>query len=124
MSSYVVWIDSVHAKIFNFTEQGVKHSEIRQHLHDHHTHNKHDVRNEASGKFFHDLATAVNSASELLVVGPGLTKDHFKAHLLDHHHNNLAHKLVGLEPMDHPTDNQIVEFARKYFKRLIKTEKI
>lgn len=117
MSACVVWIDSENAKVFKITESGVEKKELRGHTvnpigarHDAHKHN-------AEEHFFHEVATAIGNTEELLVFGAGVAKNHFKTHLEKHHHQQLAKHLVGVEPLDHLTDNQILEASRKFFKK-------
>ena len=31
------------------------------------------------------------------------------------HHQDMVPKIVGVEALDHPTDGQLVAYARKYF---------
>ena len=115
MSAYVVWIDGSQAKVFKMLPQKVESKVLRRKEIDHHTSNDPN-KHKDHGKFFHELASLVTDASELLLVGPGKEKDHFKTHLDEHHHVQLAKKIVGVVPMDHPTDPQILAEARKFFK--------
>ena len=115
MSAYVVWIDHEHAKIFHLTPKGPEKKELRNKAINHHTHSKREETHGAD-RLFHDLIEELRSAQEVLLVGPGLAKNEFKNHLERHNHKNLAGKIVGVETMSHPTDNQILEMARKFFK--------
>ncbi len=115
MSSFVVWIDSEHAKVFKMTEQGVEKSTVKNHSHEHHGFNPRDQHPDHS-KYYHAVAEQLKGATEWLLVGPGQGKDQFKKHLEQHHHNDLAQKLLSTESMDHPTDPQILAHARKFFK--------
>jgi stalled ribosome rescue protein Dom34 len=117
MSACVVWIDSEHAKIFNITASGVEKKTLKQHTahpigarHDAHKHNSEE-------HFFHEVATAVGQPEELLVFGAGMAKSHFKTHLEKHHHNNLVKHLIAVETLDSVSDNQVLEAARKFFKK-------
>lgn len=117
MSACVIWIDSEHAKIFNISASGVKKKLLKRHEvhpngahHDTHKHN-------AEEHFFHEVAMGVGDVEELLVFGSGLAKTHFKTHLEKHHHHELFKHLVGVETLDHLSDNQILEAARKFFKK-------
>ncbi len=117
MSACVVWIDSEHAKIFKLNVSGVEKKTL--HLNEatvkgaHHDNHKKN----AEEKFFHDVANEIGAVEELLIFGSGLAKNHFKTHLEKHHHDSLSKHLVGVEPLDHLTDNQILEAGRKYFKK-------
>jgi stalled ribosome rescue protein Dom34 len=115
MSAYVVWIDQEHAKLFKFMIGGKTENQIvKRHGIEHHT-PKHENHQKEHDAFYHDVANHLKDASELLLVGPGLGKEHFKTHLEKHHHSDLLKKIVGSVSMDHPTDPQIVAEARKFF---------
>ncbi len=117
MSACVVWIDSEHAKIFNISAEGIVKKTMHHHevnpIGAHHDSHKHN----AEEHFFHQVATAIGSVEELLVFGAGMAKTHFKTHLEKHHHDQLAKHIIGVEPLDHLTDNQILEAARRFFKK-------
>lgn len=116
MSAYVVWMDSASAKIFHIVGDAVSTSKAYRHEADHHTHNKSDAKQKDSPKFFGDVAEHLKTLKDsILLVGPGVAKNHFVTYLDDHHKKELAHRIIGTESMDHPTDSQIVAFARKYF---------
>jgi len=115
MSSYVVWIDTAHAKIFALTPEGIKSEEVKDSHHEHHGFNPRDEHRDHE-KFYHTVAGKLNTAVELLVVGPGVAKTQFKHHLDKHHHQNLASKVLAVESMDHPTDGQILDHAKRFFK--------
>jgi stalled ribosome rescue protein Dom34 len=117
MSACVVWMDSEHAKIFKISAAGIEKKTLK-----HHSVNPHDSHHDAhkadaEQKFFHEIAGTIGNVEELLVFGSGLAKTHFKSHLEKHHHTDLAKHLVGVEALDHLTDNQILEAGRKFFKK-------
>ena len=64
--------------------------------------------------YYHDIARALDGASEILVVGPANAKLQFIKHIHAHDHT-LFDKIIGVETVDHPTDGQVVAYARKYF---------
>jgi bisphosphoglycerate-dependent phosphoglycerate mutase len=116
MSAFVVYLDHEHAKVFKMIPAGsdqvkMDRREIRHHQ-----------NNEASklkdhNKFFHEVAGELGAASEILIVGHGTAKQEFVHHLENHHHADIKKKVVGVEAVDHPTDNQILALARKFFKK-------
>ena len=117
MSDYVVWLDSEQAQIFALKTSGIEKSHLKKSGMDHHTHNKKDHHSDATIEhFFRDLAVKLKDAEHLLIVGPGLAKNHFRTHLETHHTGDLGKRIVGIENSDHPTDNQILAEARKFFK--------
>ncbi len=67
--------------------------------------------------FFDEVVAAIGDAREVLVVGPGQARTAFKTDL-DRRHPNVAALVVAVEPMDHPTVDQLLAYARKYFKRI------
>ncbi len=117
MIQYVVWMDSEKAHLFNVKTSGVEKSNLSVHGADHHTRSKNDLPEAAHLEhFYRDLATKLKDADQILILGPGLSKNHFKTHLETHHTAGLASKIVGMENSDHPTDNQIIASAKKFFK--------
>ncbi len=117
MSACVLWLDSEHAKIFKISSSGIDKKVIKHHevnpIGKHHDNHKHN----AEEHFFHQVATAIGHTEELLVFGAGMAKTHFKTHLETHHHEQLVKHLVGVEPLDNLTDNQILEASRTFFKK-------
>ena len=65
-------------------------------------------------RFFHDVASAVASADEVLIVGPSTAKLQFIRYLHTHAPAVEA-SVVGVETADHPTDAQFAAIARRYF---------
>ena len=117
MAQYVVWLDSVKAQIFNLTPEGVVKTHLEKTEVDHHTHSKKDVEVDTGTEhFFHGLCAKFADAEEILLLGPGLAKTHFKTYLEKHQPSGLAKKIIGIENSDHPTDNQILAEARRFFK--------
>lgn len=117
MSDYVLWLDSEKAMIFKFTLTGIVKTHLKKDSHDHHTHNKKDHHGDSDTEhFFRDLALKLKNAEQLLILGPGLAKNHFKTHLETHHTADLAKRIIGMETVDHPTDNQILATARAFYK--------
>lgn len=121
MSHYhaVVWIDHAEARIFSFNAEDVQESLLhpdRTHLHLHHK-----AGSIGSGKagpdavFLGKVAESLRDFGEFLIVGPGNAKTEFADHIANHE-PALRPKLMGIETVDHPTDGQIVAFARKYFR--------
>lgn len=115
MSHIVVWLDSENARLFDYTSGKVEKHHVVRHEPDHHTHSSHDVPKD-SEHFFHQICERLKPASQVLLLGPTLARTHFQSHLTRHHHGDLAKKILGSEPLDHPTDNQIEAFARSFFK--------
>jgi len=121
MSHYhaVVWLDHAAARIFSFNPTDV--SDVHFHSHPPHRQVHHKSGTIGAGKsnedsdYFHGIAKALDEAGEVLVVGPSIAKLHLIRYL--HRHDPaLEAKIVGVETIDHPTDHQIVAYARQYFR--------
>lgn len=115
----VVWIDHAEARIFSFNaddvEQSVLHPE-RAHVHLHHKAGSIGTGKAAADPdFLRKITGALRDFGEFLLVGPGNAKTELSTYIADHE-PALRPKLKGIEAMDHPTDGQIVAFARKYFR--------
>jgi hypothetical protein len=65
--------------------------------------------------FFNEILAALGEARAWLVVGPGSAKQEFLRHL-ESRHPELRKRVVGVEPANHPTDAEIADHARRYFK--------
>ena len=64
--------------------------------------------------YYHDIVEALQGAQEILVVGPAQAKLHLIKHM-HAHDQSTAEKVIGVESVDHPSDGQLVAYARKYF---------
>lgn len=116
MSYFVIFTDKLHAKTYEFTPTGIKghHFEKKtheSHSHAHESHHEHDELN----KFFKEIASHLQGATEILILGPGVGKNQFSHYLESHHAHNLFPKVVGVETVDEIDDTKVIAFARKYF---------
>jgi len=113
----VVWMDHQEARVFQFAEADVE--KIAVHGHKHHLH--HRGGSIGSGKapadiaFFDDIGDALEGVGEVLVLGPGAAKLEFIRHAAKVV-PDLEQRIIGVETVDHPSDGQVVAYARKYFK--------
>src|SRR5271154_5033544 len=123
MSHYhaVVWIDHQNATAWHFTpteqEETVVHArDQHQRIHSRKsTHGGH--KSSADQNFFDDVAKALSGAHEILLIGPAQTKQEFASYLRDKH-PQLAKAIVAVENADHPTDAQVLSYARRHFPAL------
>jgi len=116
MKTYIIWIEMDLAKIFKISDNERSRQILRRHEIKHHT-NRDPENHKDCEKFFHEIAEAVADASEVLLVGPGLTKEHFRAHLERHHHDTLADKIVGIATMDIVSDAKLLAYSREFFRK-------
>ncbi len=116
MSAYVIWIDMDLAKIYHLSMPRSD-SPTLMHRHEIMHHTSRDPANHKNcDKFFAEIAAAIREGSEVLVTGPGLAKEHFKAYLERHDPEGLARKIVGLRTLDRLSDNRLLEQSREFFR--------
>lgn len=115
MSAIILWIDREHAKAFTLTEGRTEKVELKATRVDHHTHGKDNIEHQRQEhKLFASTADRLNEATDILIVGPGITKFHF-LNFLREEHPAIGRKIRGCETVDHPTDREISALARKFF---------
>ena len=120
MSHYhaLVWIDHKEAHVMHISPDDVEKSVIQPHKPHHKLHSRVGTlgsgRTPESQEYFHQVLQALAGASEILVVGPAQAKLELIKHM--HAHDlAMANKVLGVETVDHPSDGQLVAYARKYF---------
>jgi len=119
MSKHVlVWLDHQEAHVFNIQRDAFSESTLRapaRHLRRHPKGaSEAKAHPEDAKHFFDELAKMLEDAEEVLLVGPGTAKLHFLKYTHKHQHA-LASKISGVETVDHPTDKQLVAYAKHYF---------
>ena len=107
----VVSIDHRHAEILQFDADQVVPHKVKAHTHDTRQHGS-GVRSEH--EFFHAVCDALAGIKEVLVTGPHTALSDFR-HYVEKHHPQAALQIVGWEAVNHPTEGQLVAFARQYF---------
>jgi len=114
----VVWLDHAEAHIIHFTvdsslAEHVRTTSTRPHLHVKSGHAG-SGRAPENARYFEDVTTALQDSKEILLMGPGSEKDEFMKYVAKHH-KPLSQRIVATLAADHPTDPQLLAFARKYF---------
>jgi stalled ribosome rescue protein Dom34 len=115
----VIWIDHREARVFHFSPAGVE--EITLHpdhptRHIHHKANSMGSGHAAADRDYLDaVAQSVADAHEVLITGPANAKTELLKYI-HLRHPKLMNVIVGVETVDHPSDGQLVAYARKYFK--------
>jgi hypothetical protein len=115
----IVWIDHSQAKVFHIGLSGedevVLHPELpTRHLH-------HKANSIGSGhvgfdkEFLAQVMNALSDAGEILIIGPAGAKTEL-AKFLREQHSHIGNRIVAVQAADHPTDREIVAFAKQYFK--------
>ena len=117
-----IWIDHREARIFHIHPEKIDELTIvATHVHHKHPRGPEDEPKgikedpEATKRFFHEVAQALDGVMELLLVGPSTAKLEFLRYVHKHDHA-LEPRIVGIETVDHPTDRQLVAYAKKYFE--------
>jgi stalled ribosome rescue protein Dom34 len=106
----VVWLDHARADVLYFrpdetSKKTVKAPAAHSHSNGHHSGNS---------AYFREIAEALAQCSEILIVGPGREKLAF-AKYLEEQQPEVSKKVVGVETVDHPSEGQLLAYARKYF---------
>ena len=69
---------------------------------------------DGAAPYFKEVAAGVADAHEILVLGPASAKLEFLSYL-HKHAPAVEAKVIGVETADHPTDAQILAYARTRF---------
>jgi len=114
----IVWIDHQQARVLRFGPQGVDLEIVlssHRHEHLHHKANSIDSGKAPQDRTFLDhVGESLSNTAAILVTGPANAKRELVSHLEAHQPTTSSH-VVGVEPLDHPSDGQLEAFARKYF---------
>ena len=117
----VIWIDHREAHVM-FLSEDADEAEIieTKSMHPHLHHKSGEIGSGKvafDSKYFESVTNAVKDAKEILILGPGSAK----VELTKYAHKNageVAERIVGIETANHPTDKQILAFARKFFYKI------
>lgn len=117
----IVWMDSKEAHVFRFNAEDVEEERIKAHSPFRQVHHKAGVigagHSHLDRDFFDRIIDGLRGVHEWLLVGPSNAKNELLAHL-DAHVPWLKAQMVGVEPMDHPTDGELLDHARRVFKSI------
>ncbi len=132
----VIWLDHHHATVMHLAllaptnanphpndlaSLGAEASVIQSHAVQRKLHLKAGVRGDGRApvdhQFFEDIVTDMGAVEEILIVGPGTAKTEFASYL-DRRHPQLALHVVGRETVDHPTERELLDLARRTFNRI------
>jgi hypothetical protein len=115
----VVWIDHRQARIFHFNKGEADKLVVSpenpvRHLH-------HKANSVGSGhapedqSFLEEVVKAVADAGAILIVGPSNEKNELVKHI-KHLHPEMLINIEGVESADHPSDRELVSYARRYLE--------
>lgn len=114
----VVWIDHSEAHVMHISPDDVEKSVVQPANPHKHLHNKRGAvgfgHAPEDQHYYHEVVDALRGSKEVLIVGPANAKLNLIKHIHAHDHEMVA-SVVGVETVDHPSDSQLVAYARKYF---------
>ena len=112
----VVWLDHTTAHVLQFDPAHVESQTVKARSQHTRAHANATHGHKTEREYYDHVAQALAGVQEVLVVGPGQARTEFVAHC-EAHRKDLAARIVGTESADHPTDNQLVALARRYFEK-------
>lgn len=114
-----IWIDHREARVFHFNATDVEALLLRPENPTRHIHHKATSIGSGhatmSADYLREVAELVADAGAVLITGPA----NAKSELVDYirlHDPRLGKAIAGVETVDHPSDGQLVAYARKYLK--------
>jgi len=113
----IVWIDHQSARIFSFNRESSTQQDIKSHEESHIHHKAGSVgagHVHEGHAYLKTVADALSAYHEILITGPGAVKTELMSYLAQYAPETAKH-VLGVETLDHPTDNEIMAFARKRF---------
>lgn len=113
----VVWLDHVKAHVIHFDKDASESESLKTHSTHPHPHIKHGeshANEDDNTRFYNDIAEALKDSQQILVVGPAGEKTAFAKHLTANV-PAIADKVKAVETVDHPSDAQLLVFARQHF---------
>jgi DNA-binding MurR/RpiR family transcriptional regulator len=117
----VVWLDHSEAHVLHFNDEAADSEKVRARSSHQHQHHKRGVVGSGHATedqaYYHEVAHAVADAREILIVGPAGAKLALMKHM-QKHDAAVADKVVGIESVDHPSDGQLLAYARHYFVKV------
>jgi stalled ribosome rescue protein Dom34 len=117
VNNFVVWIDSKESFIFNLKTTGVEKSHLKKNTSNNHRRHKNDLHEDIHDEaYYKEISQKLNAADKLLILGPGLAKNHFKNYLETHQTQQLDKKVIGIENLEHLTEKQILAKAHDFYK--------
>ena len=120
MSFHVcVWIDHRTAKLFQISAHEAAVTEVEDQRPPHHIHRSTDHLGLGTvpldRQMMAEVGEQLRDAEAILLAGPGQAKFELRNYL-QLSEPAVAARIWGIEPSDHPTDPQLVAWARDWFR--------
>ncbi len=114
----VVWIDHAQARVIHFdTEQSSLHV-IHPRGGTPHLHHKANSRDDGhvgeDQRYLHEVSGHLRGAASILLTGPANCKIELHKHL-EKHDPPVAACISAVRTVDHPSDGQLLDLARRHF---------
>lgn len=114
----IVWLDHREATVVSFSVDSSRATELHSH-----TPRKLHQRSGVFGsghaaddhQYFDEIAQTLHGVPEVLLCGPGNAKTALNTYLHERH-VDVAKHIVGIETLDHPTEPELLAYARQYFR--------
>ena len=117
----VIWLDHQEAHVIHFSAEESESETIKTKSSHKNLHHKRGsvsgAHSEIDQTYLHEVIHAAADAKEILIVGPGFAKTELMKHIAKHDHA-ILNKVVAVESVDHPTDGQLLAYAKKYFVKV------
>ena len=114
----VVWIDHREAHVLQFSADESEGRVIHPKSRHEHLHHKEGAVGSGNAPqdhvYYQGVADAIKDAGEILIVGPSSAKLELFKHL-QAHDPAIAARVVSVETVDHPSDGELLKFARRHF---------
>ena len=116
-SHTVIWLDHKHAVVIGFDSENSHVEHVKSHSDAHLHHRSGSVGSghaPVDERYLEAVVSLAGSNSEILITGPASAKLELVKHIHKRHQATVE-RLVGVETVDHPSEGQLLKFARQYF---------
>lgn len=118
----IIWLDHYRATIIGFSPDASEtHFVESSHMSSPRLHTKSGIRGSGhladDTDFFDEVISVADIATEVLVTGPGVAKIAFERYARTHQ-PLFAKRIVGVETLDHPSNGELLAYARVSFQRV------
>lgn len=114
----LIWIDHREAKVFHFDASDVERTFIRSGRPNQHIHHKANSTDSGHASvdvaFLKRVTQAIAPTGSILIAGPANAKVEL-ASFIRRAQPALGENILGVEPLDHPTDGELLKLGRRYF---------
>jgi stalled ribosome rescue protein Dom34 len=115
----LIWLDFTEAHVFRFNADDIERQRIKAHAPFRKIHQKAGIvgsgHTHDANAYFKSIVEALSGTTGWLVTGPAATKNELTSYV-EEHAPQLKKQLIGVEAMDHPTDGELLDHARRFFK--------